>query len=60
MKYMVWKVVYRIVCRWEKVAFKNGLTEQVNECIQIENRMMHYKSAMLEKGIRRIKKNGKR
>lgn len=51
MKYFIWKVVYKIILKWEKVAFKNGLNEQVNECIQIQNRLQHYKSVMIDKGI---------
>ena len=59
MKYLVWKMVYKIICKWEKVAFKNELTEQVNECIQIKNRMMHYKSVMIENGKNPFKKGDK-
>lgn len=51
MKIRVWKVVYKVVQKWEKIAFKHGLAEQVNECIQIQNRLMHYKSRMIEEGI---------
>lgn len=51
MKYFIWKMVYKIILKWEKVAFKNGLNEQVNECIQIQNRLQHYKSVMIDKGI---------
>lgn len=51
MKYIVWIIVYKIILKWEKVAARNGLIEQVNECIQIQNRLMHYKSVMIEKGI---------
>lgn len=51
MKYLIWKMVYKIVQKWEKVSRKNGLTEQINECIQIQIRLMHYKSVMLEKGL---------
>lgn len=50
-KYMIWKIIYKIIQRWEKVAFRHGLNEQVNECIQIQNRLMHYKSVMKESGI---------
>lgn len=48
---LIWKTIYKIICKWEKIAYKNGLSEQVNECIQIENRMVHIKSVMVEKGI---------
>lgn len=51
MKYFVWRLIYKVIQKWGKVAFKNGLTEQVNECIQIQNRMQHYRSVMTEKGI---------
>ncbi len=51
MKLQIWKMVYKVIQRWKKVARKNGLTEQVNECIQIQNRLQHYKSVMVEKGI---------
>lgn len=51
MKIIVWKIVYKIIQKLEKIAFKHGLTEQVNECIQIQNRLMHYKSKMIEEGI---------
>lgn len=51
MKIRVWKMVYKIIQKWEKTACGHGLTEQVNECIQIQNRLMHYKSRMIEEGI---------
>lgn len=50
-KYIIWKIVYNIIQKWEKAAYRNGLNGQVNECIQIQNRLMHYKSVMVEKGI---------
>ena len=56
MKYRVWKIVYRIIQKWEMVARKNDLTEQINECIEIQNRLMHYKSVMIEEGIWRLPK----
>lgn len=51
MKYWIWKAIYETIKKWEKVAYRNGLTEQVNECIQIQNRLQHYRSVMNEKGI---------
>lgn len=51
MKYRVWKIVYKIIQKWERVARKNELWEQVNECIQIQNRLTHYKVVMIERGI---------
>lgn len=54
MKFVIWKAVYKIICRWEDVAFKNGLSEQVDECRQIQRGLMHYKNVMQEKGICRV------
>lgn len=51
MKYLVWRMVYKIIQKWEMVARKNGLMEQVNECIQIQNRMQHYRSVMVDMGV---------
>lgn len=49
-------MVYKIIQKWEMVARKDGLIEQVNECIQIQNRLMHYKSVMIEEGIWKLPK----
>lgn len=58
-KYIIWKTIYNIIRKWEKVAYRNGLNEQVNECIQIQNRLMHYKSVMVEKGIWKLRRKEK-
>lgn len=51
MKFVIWKAVYKIICKWEDVAFKNGLSEQGNECRQMKRGLMHYKNVMQDKGI---------
>lgn len=51
MKYFIWRMVYKIIQKWEVVARKNGLTEQINECIQTQSRMQHYRSVMVEEGL---------
>lgn len=51
MKYFIWKTVYKIICKWEDFALKNGLHEQVHECRQIQTHLMHYKNVMQSKGI---------
>lgn len=47
---IAWKMTYKFACKWEKIAAKHELTEQVNECIQIQNKLMHIKSKMIERG----------
>lgn len=51
MKLLIWKLVWKIICKWEKVAIDNGLVEQMNQCIEIQNRLHKYKNAMREKGL---------
>lgn len=51
MKNLIWKIVWKVICKWEKVAFENGLDEQQEQCEEIQLYLQKYKKAMKEKGI---------
>lgn len=51
MKIYIWKLVWRIICKWEKEAEKNGLEDQVEDCFFIQLKLCDYKNAMRKKGL---------
>lgn len=51
MKKLIWKLVWKVICKWEKVAERNGMMEQVDECEDIKFDLVKYKNAMKEKGL---------
>lgn len=51
MKLLIWKLVWKVVCKWQEVALDNDLWEQFKECEEILHRMKSYKKAMVDKGI---------
>ena len=51
MKLLIWKLVWKIICKWERIAEENGLEEQVEDCCFIQRKLCDYKIAMREKGL---------
>lgn len=51
MKKLIWKLVWKVICKWEKVAENNGLQEQVDECTDIKVDLIHFKNAMKQNGL---------
>lgn len=49
--YWEWLIAYKIIVKLEKYAYKHKMYSQINECINIENSMMHYKSVMYDKDL---------
>lgn len=51
MKMFIWKLVWKIVCKWERVAEENGLEDQAEDCCEIQRYLHSYKNAMRKKGL---------
>ena len=51
MKMFIWKLVWKIVCKWKQIAIKHGLEEQEYECCEIQRHLHSYKNAMRKKGL---------
>lgn len=51
MKKLIWKIIYKIIERWRRVAKRNRLDEQELDCIRILVALKMYKGNMQEKGI---------
>lgn len=57
MKKLIWKITYKIIERWMKVAKRNRLNEQELDCIHILVDLEMYKGHMQEKGLWQEGKN---
>lgn len=51
MKKLIWKLVWKVICKWEKVAENNDLQEQVVECNNIKADLIHFKNTMKQNGL---------
>lgn len=51
MRLIIWKLVWKIVCKWKEIAIKYGLDEQEYECCEIQRNLCNYKNAMRKKGL---------
>lgn len=51
MRKITWKIVYKIVCSWEKVARKNEISEQIHYCMRMRRYLELYKEKAQLKGM---------
>lgn len=50
MRIFLIRIVWKILCWWQRIARKHGFEEQVEEIAVLKQKLVDYKMMLLEKG----------